>query len=159
MVHRNKTKAKNGFTLVELIVVLAITAILAALVGGGLVAYTRLARFEKNESNARTLFQTAQIALTHEETAGGLDAFRQQVQAQGSHGGHFTEGITKTDADGNTTELTKDELDSYIYALYYDKNGGANNDLIEELLGKYIYDASLLDAALCIEIDVSSEAS
>lgn len=71
MVHRNKTKAENGFTLVELIVVLAITAILAALVGGGLVAYTRLARFEKNESNARTLFQTAQIALTHEETAGG----------------------------------------------------------------------------------------
>ena len=156
MVHRNKTKAENGFTLVELIVVLAITAILAALVGGGLVAYTRLARFEKNESNARTLFQTAQIALTHEETAGGLDAFRQQVQAQGSHGGHFTEGITKTDADGNTTELTKDELDSYIYALYYDKNGGANNDLIEELLGKYIYDASLLDASLCIEIDISS---
>ena len=34
MVHRNKTKAENGFTLVELIVVLAITAILAALVGG-----------------------------------------------------------------------------------------------------------------------------
>ena len=74
MVHRNKINRKSGFTLVELIVVLAITAILAALIGGGLAAYTRLARFEKNESNARTLFQTAQIALTHKETAGGLDA-------------------------------------------------------------------------------------
>ena len=39
-------RSRGGFTLVELMVVLAITAILAALVGGGLIAYTRLARVE-----------------------------------------------------------------------------------------------------------------
>ena len=49
-------RSRGGFTLVELMVVLAITAILAALVGGGLIAYTRLARFEKNDANARRLF-------------------------------------------------------------------------------------------------------
>lgn len=53
MVHCNKkTRRSSGFTMVELMVVLAIMAILAALVGGGLIAYTRLARFEKNEANA-----------------------------------------------------------------------------------------------------------
>ena len=81
--NKNIKNKKKGFTLVELMVVLAITAILAALVGGGLIAYTRLARFEKNEANARTLFQTAQISLTRMETAGELDAFRRQVMEEG----------------------------------------------------------------------------
>lgn len=41
MVHCNKkTRRSSGFTMVELMVVLAIMAILAALVGGGLIAYT-----------------------------------------------------------------------------------------------------------------------
>lgn len=39
MVHCNKkTRRNSGFTMVELMVVLAIMAILAALVGGGLIA-------------------------------------------------------------------------------------------------------------------------
>ena len=84
--NKNIKNKKKGFTLVELMVVLAITAILAVLVGGGLIAYTRLARFEKNEANARTLFQTAQISLTRMETAGELDAFRRQVMEEGSTG-------------------------------------------------------------------------
>ena len=87
--NKNIKNNKKGFTLVELMVVLAITAILAALVGGGLIAYTRLARFEKNEANARTLFQTAQISLTRMETAGELDAFRRQVMEEGDTGDHF----------------------------------------------------------------------
>ena len=99
--NKNIKNKKKGFTLVELMVVLAITAILAVLVGGGLIAYTRLARFEKNEANARTLFQTAQISLTRMETAGELDAFRRQVMEEGSTGDHFQNDVTVTDADGN----------------------------------------------------------
>ena len=38
--NKNIKNKKKGFTLVELMVVLAITAILAVLVGGGLIAYT-----------------------------------------------------------------------------------------------------------------------
>lgn len=158
--NKNIKNKKKGFTLVELMVVLAITAILAVLVGGGLIAYTRLARFEKNEANARTLFQTAQISLTRMETAGELDAFRQQVMEEGSTGDHFQNDVTVTDADGNTlVSRTKTELDQNVAALYYDRTGAAagnHNALVERLLGDYIYDASLLNASICVEIDVQS---
>lgn len=162
MVQYNKIikNKKKGFTLVELMVVLAITAILAALVGGGLIAYTRLARFEKNEANARTLFQTAQISLTRMETAGELDAFRRQVMEEGSTGDHFQNDVTVTDADGKTlVSRTKTELNQNVAALYYDRTGAAagnHNALVKELLGDYIYDASLLNASICVEIDVQS---
>lgn len=156
--NKNIKNKKKGFTLVELMVVLAITAILAALVGGGLIAYTRLARFEKNEANARTLFQTAQISLTRMETAGELDAFRDKVTKSGSMGQHFAEGLT--DADGKPLNgRTQKDLNTYIAALYYDKTGAADgnhNALVKELLGDYIYDASLLNASICVEIDVQS---
>lgn len=148
MVHCNKkTRRSSGFTMVELMVVLAIMAILAALVGGGLIAYTRLARFEKNEANARTLFQTAQIALTRRDTAGELDDFRQKVLLNGQAGAHF-------DPD----EQKADELNKNIYALYYDKvtDADSDNELLRELLGDYIYDDSLLNAAICVEIDAAS---
>ena len=148
MVHCNKkTRRSSGFTMVELMVVLAIMAILAALVGGGLIAYTRLARFEKNEANARTLFQTAQIALTRRDTAGELDDFRQKVLLNGQAGAHFDPAAQKAD-----------ELNKNIYALYYDKvtDTDSDNELLRELLGDYIYDDSLLNAAVCVEIDAAS---
>lgn len=148
MVHCNKkTRRSSGFTMVELMVVLAIMAILAALVGGGLIAYIRLARFEKNEANARTLFQTAQIALTRKDTAGELDDFRQKVLLNGQAGAHFDPAAQKAD-----------ELNKNIYALYYDKvtDTDSDNELLRELLGDYIYDDSLLNAAVCVEIDAAS---
>ena len=148
MVHCNKkTRRSSGFTMVELMVVLAIMAILAALVGGGLIAYTRLARFEKNEANARTLFQTAQIALTRRDTAGELDDFRQKVLLNGQSGAHFDPAVQKAD-----------ELNKNIYALYCDKvtDADSDNELLRELLGDYIYDDSLLNAAICVEIDAAS---
>ena len=148
MVHCNKkTRRSSGFTMVELMVVLAIMAILAALVGGGLIAYTRLARFEKNEANARTLFQTAQIALTRRDTAGELDDFRQKVLLNGQAGAHFDPAAQKAD-----------ELNKNIYALYYDKvtDDDSDNELLRELLGDYIYNDSLLNAAICVEIDAAN---
>lgn len=149
-----KTRNRRGFTLVELMVVLAVTAILAVLVGGGLLAYTRLARFQKNESNARAMFQTAQLAAAQMELAGEKDDFTALVAA-GGHGGHITEPLTDT-----MTPDERDALNARVYALYFDKGAEPEENTPEgklyDYIKDYVYDSSFLDAAFCIEIDAST---
>lgn len=149
-----KTRNRRGFTLVELMVVLAVTAILAVLAGGGLIAYTRLARFQKNESNARAMFQTAQLAAAQMELAGEKDGFTALVAAEGN-GGHITEALTDT-----MTPDERDALNARVYALYFDKGAEPEENTPEGKLYAYIkdyvYDSSFLDAAFCIEIDAST---
>lgn len=149
-----KTRNRRGFTLVELMVVLAVTAILAVLAGGGLLAYTRLARFQKNESNARAMFQTAQLAAAQMELAGEKDDFTALVAAQGN-GGHITEPLTDT-----MTQEECDALNARVCALYFDKGAEPEENTPEgklyDYIKQYVYDSSFLDAAFCIEIDAST---
>ena len=147
-------RAAGGFTLVELMVVLVILAILAGLAGAGLIAYTRLARFEHNEANARTVFQTAQIALTRKDTGGDMDDFLKQLVANGTQNGHFTaEGLQAQYPTG--TEDKAKELNGRIVALYYDKDAPdtAASQQVHALLDPYVYDESLFNASIVLEID------
>ena len=148
------TRNRRGFTLVELMVVLAVSAILAALVGGGLIAYVRLARFQKNESNARAMFQTAQLAVTQLEMAGEKERFAEQVGATGRNG-HITQALN----EDMTAEQTA-ALNTRIYALYFDKGttpaAGSAEATLWEYIKDYVSDESFTDASFCIEIDGST---
>jgi len=62
----------RGMTLVELIVVLAILAILAAGGIGAASGYMKRSIIETNQSNAETIYQTAQTALQQMQKAGGI---------------------------------------------------------------------------------------
>ena len=151
---KQKMRAAGGFTLVELMVVLVILAILAGLGGAGLIAYTRLARFEHNEANARTVFQTAQIALTRKDTGGDMDDFLKQLAANGTQNGHFTaEGLQAQYPTG--AEDKAKELNGRIVALYYDKDAPdtAASQQVHALLDPYVYDESLFGASIVLEID------
>lgn len=151
---KQKMRAAGGFTLVELMVVLVILAILAGLGGAGLIAYTHLARFEHNEANARTVFQTAQIALTRKDTGGDMDDFLKQLAANGTQNGHFTaEGLQAQYPTG--AEDKAKELNGRIVALYYDKDAPdtAASQQVHALLDPYVYDESLFNASIVLEID------
>lgn len=151
---KQKMRAAGGFTLVELMVVLVILAILAGLGGAGLIAYTRLARFEHNEADARIVFQTAQIALTRKDTGGDMDDFLKQLAANGTQNGHFTaEGLQAQYPTG--AEDKAKELNGRIVALYYDKDAPdtAASQQVHALLDPYVYDESLFNASIVLEID------
>ena len=60
---------KKGFTLIEMIVVIAIIGILAAILVPSMSGYLSTARASKQEANARTIYTAAQAAVTSLETA------------------------------------------------------------------------------------------
>ena len=142
--HLRRSDNRKGFTLVELTVVLAILAILAAMIGGALTAWVRLSRFEKNEANARTVYQAAQIAMTRRQAAGTLEDWLKRAAAEGVLGAGY---------GGQDQQVQK-----RVRALFYDRQNPdtAAGRLVRELLDDYTYDASLWDASLCVEVDVTS---
>ena len=69
---RADCRSVRGMTLVELIVVLAILAILASAGIGASVGYARRSIIEQNQSNAETIYQAAQTSLQQMQKAGGI---------------------------------------------------------------------------------------
>ena len=151
---KQKLRTSRGFTMVELMVVLLILGILAALAGAGLIAYVRLARFEHNESGARTVFQTAQIALTRKDTSGEMDTFLTELRNVGTLGDHFSADGLSEQFGGEAEEKAK-AFNSQIYALYYDKANpdSESSKMVRDLLAPYVYDESLFSASIVVEVD------
>ena len=74
---------KKGFTLVELIAVLAIMMISIAIASPFFINYWKNAKFQKNDSNASTIYLAAESKLTYYRNPGQWDEFKDLVQKQG----------------------------------------------------------------------------
>ncbi|MGL4344420.1 MAG: type II secretion system protein [Cellulosilyticaceae bacterium] len=62
-------KLKKGFTLIELIVVIAIIGVLATMLVPSMLGYVNQSKVAKNDANARTIYTAAQAAYTTIENA------------------------------------------------------------------------------------------
>lgn len=138
-----KNRKNKGFTLVELITVLVILSIIAAIAVPFFINYWKKAEFQKNEANAKTVYLAAESRLTYYRTSGQWEDFKKQVQKEG----------LAYPSDGS-------ELNGRIYAITLDakayKEKTTENSAVLKLLEDYMYDKGFFDGAIGIEIDVES---
>lgn len=134
---------KKGFTMVELIVVLIILSIIAAIAVPFFINYWRKAEFRKNEENAKTVYLAAESKLTYYRSSGQWDSFKKQIEKK---------GIQYTGSDLN--------LNGKIYAITldadsYDSKNSKKNPVLT-LIDDYTYDKDIYKGAIAIEIDIES---
>lgn len=138
-----KNRKNKGFTLVELITVLVILSIIAAIAVPFFINYWEKAEFQKNEANAKTVYLAAESRLTYYRSSGQWEDFKEQVQKEG----------LAYPSDGS-------ELNGRIYAITLDakayKEKTTENSAVLKLLEDYMYDKGFFDGAIGIEIDVES---
>ena len=129
-------KRNRGFTLVELVVVLVVLAIIAAIATPFFINYWRRAEFQKNESNAQTVYLAAEEVLTYYRNSGQWEEFKQEIIREGN----------------------QNPENSRIYAVKLDAGSWetAGDCALLKLLDESFYDKSFFAGSVAVEIDVES---
>lgn len=140
----SRADRKGGFTLVELMVVLAIQGVLIAIAAPNLTAYLHHAQFQRNEAYARTIYLGTEASLAHIRTTGEWEAFKKDLLTAGE----------PTTIQGKQNPGTNGTCGVLLNGR--EPESEAKERVRTKLLKEASCDSDILNAYICIEIDVTS---
>lgn len=143
----SKGVKKKGFTLVELVVVLAIFGLLASITGLGLYSWTRYSINKENNENARTIFLAAQESLTHMQASGTLNEFADS----------FITEENRTPVASISPEINPN-FSARLYTIFYtpgslESKALNTNEEVRKMLSPYLEGTDVFNHAFAIEFD------
>ncbi len=146
-------KKHHGFTLVELIVVLAIIAILAAAGVFAAVGFINRSKFDQNSQNAITIYQTTQSALSEKSMNGTMDEWVSGMAA--FKGGDLFDSTLEAkllDAKEANRSINR------TIALTYNPQSATNPEdkYLYELLRGSFYDMTVFNGTMAVELDITA---
>lgn len=137
-----KKRTKAGFTLMEIVVVLAIIAILSAIFVPSVMGYVEYGRQQNRDNIARTVYLAAQNQLTEMRITKNLEKF-----STSNDGFVKDKGITFSDSAINEDNV-----------VYISKPRGLvdSSNPVMKLLDPIILDKSILSDAILIEYNIKT---
>lgn len=133
----------GGFTLVELAVVLAISALLLTVSAGAVFSYQSYAGYKRSNEYARTIFLGAQAALSRRKTSGMAEELTDRV-----------ERLTGEQAEeGSEAPILAESGCERVYVLEFREREEESCELLRELLAPYVADEAVFQGTFLVELD------
>lgn len=136
---------KDGFTLIELIVTLAVGALVLSVSVAGIVAWVHHADFVRNENYAETIYYAAQAELTRYRSNGQLGELEEYVMKNNQ--------VVPVEDIVVTPAIDREAYQNRLYYLKKDAGSIDEGNPLGGLLAPYIYDGSIMDGVVCVEFD------
>ncbi len=145
-------RKSRGFTLVELIVVLTIIALLAAVGVATALGFINRSKFDQNSQNAITIYQTAQSVLSEKNMNGTMDEWVTGLAAfKGQLFDPALEAKLLDDKEANRS------INKTIALTYNPKSANNSEDkYLFELLRGSFYDMTVFNGTMAVELDISA---